>query len=75
MEFLQTLLPASALMPGETTMRLVLAAFVGSVLGFEREWRSRPAGLRTHILVALACAIMAMITIEIIERPLFDNQT
>ena len=27
------------------------ALIAGGVIGFEREYRSRPAGLRTHILV------------------------
>lgn len=36
--------------------RLVLATFLGGVLGVEREARNQAAGLRTHTLVALgAC--------------------
>lgn len=39
--------------------RLVCAMVVGTVIGMEREFTHRPAGLRTHILVALgACAVM-----------------
>lgn len=29
--------------------RLLFAAILGATIGFEREWRQRPAGLRTHI--------------------------
>lgn len=54
-------------------IRAVFAAILGSVLGFEREWRSRPAGLRTHILVSLACAVFAMISIEMVEQPIFQG--
>ena len=33
--------------------RLLLASIFGAAIGFEREWRNRPAGLRTHILVCV----------------------
>lgn len=72
--FLDPLLADPSLQLSETVVRLALAALFGAILGFEREWVSRPAGLRTHILVSLACATIAMITVEIIERPLFDGQ-
>ena len=36
--------------------RLMLAALLGGVLGWQREQQQRPAGLRTHILVAVAAA-------------------
>ena len=40
-------------------MRLLCAMVVGMVIGTEREYTHRPAGMRTHILVALgACAVM-----------------
>lgn len=40
-------------------MRLLCAMLVGTVIGMEREYTHRPAGMRTHILVALgACAVM-----------------
>jgi putative Mg2+ transporter-C (MgtC) family protein len=51
--------------------RLLLAAIFGAVIGFEREWRNRPAGLRTHILVCVAAATFAILTIEIIHAPMF----
>ena len=43
----------------DVIMRLACAMVVGMVIGIEREYTHRPAGLRTHILVALgACAVM-----------------
>ena len=40
-------------------MRFLCAMVVGVVIGTEREYTHRPAGMRTHILVALgACAVM-----------------
>ena len=37
--------------------RLGVALLLGGLIGLDREWRDRPAGLRTHILVSLAAAI------------------
>ena len=51
--------------------RLLLAAVFGAAIGFEREWRNRPAGLRTHILVCVAAATFAILTIEIVHAPMF----
>ncbi|WP_026380027.1 MgtC/SapB family protein [Afifella pfennigii] len=52
---------------GETiVLRLALAAMLGAVLGFEREWRAKPAGLRTHMVTALAAATFAILTLEMI---------
>lgn len=55
--------------------RLGLAILFGGVLGFERELADRPAGLRTHMLVCLASATFAIVTLEIVSMPEFsDNQ-
>jgi putative Mg2+ transporter-C (MgtC) family protein len=51
--------------------RMLLAAVLGAIVGFEREWRKRPAGLRTHILVCLAAAVIAIITLELAHSPAF----
>ena len=56
-EFLNTYLD---LEPGiwEVVLRLICAMLVGLVIGTEREYTHRPAGMRTHILVALgACTV------------------
>lgn len=48
-----------ALSLGEICLRLLCAMVVGLVIGTEREYTHRPAGMRTHILVALgSCAVM-----------------
>jgi putative Mg2+ transporter-C (MgtC) family protein len=46
-------------------LRLLLAGGLGSVLGLERELRRSPAGLRTHILIALGAALFTLVSIEI----------
>lgn len=53
--------------------RLLLAAVLGGAIGFEREWRSRPAGFRTHMLVCLAAALMAILTIELTHSAIFRD--
>lgn len=47
-----------------TTMliKLFLAALAGAILGLEREKHGRPAGLRTHLLVALGACLMMIIS-------------
>jgi putative Mg2+ transporter-C (MgtC) family protein len=39
-----------------TTMNLLVAIVLGAIIGFERQWRQRLAGLRTNTLVALGAA-------------------
>jgi putative Mg2+ transporter-C (MgtC) family protein len=41
--------------------RLVLATAVGAAIGVNREMRLKPAGLRTHALVALGSALLTLI--------------
>ena len=53
-------------MPIETTLvRLTAAVLVGSVIGIDRELRHKPAGLRTHGLVALGAATITLIAIQL----------
>jgi putative Mg2+ transporter-C (MgtC) family protein len=40
--------------------RVVLAAVLGGLIGFEREFKEQPAGLRTHLLVSLGAALFTM---------------
>lgn len=49
----------------EIAPRLLLAALFASAIGFEREMRKEPAGLRTHMLTALAAAMFTVLTFEI----------
>lgn len=43
--------------------RILLAFLLGGVLGFERARRERPAGLRTHMLVAAGSAAFTVVSI------------
>jgi putative Mg2+ transporter-C (MgtC) family protein len=49
---------------GEATrvaLRLLLAAMLGGILGFEREHKGKAAGVRTHMLVAMGAAVFVMV--------------
>ena len=45
------------------TLRLLVAFVLGGIIGLERERRERPAGLRTHIVVTVAAALMMMVSV------------
>ena len=45
-------------------VRLLLAAFLGALVGLEREFADKPAGLRTHMLVAIGSALFVMIPLQ-----------
>ena len=47
---------------GEMIARLVLAALFGALIGVEREYRSKVAGLRTHLLVSIGSALMMLLS-------------
>jgi putative Mg2+ transporter-C (MgtC) family protein len=53
----------------ELAVRLVLAAVLGAFVGLEREWRSHPAGMRTHLLVAVGAAAFTILSIESFQAP------
>lgn len=43
-----------------TTVRMCLAVLCGGIIGLERTYRRRPAGLRTHILICLGASVTIM---------------
>jgi putative Mg2+ transporter-C (MgtC) family protein len=48
----------------ETALRLSAALIVGAVLGLNRELHGKPAGLRTHALVALGAAVATIVVLK-----------
>jgi putative Mg2+ transporter-C (MgtC) family protein len=46
-----------------TIARVTLAFVLGGIVGFERERVRRPAGLRTHMLVAAGCACFTVASV------------
>ncbi|MBM4054897.1 MAG: MgtC/SapB family protein [Planctomycetes bacterium] len=48
--------------------KLLLAAVLGGIIGWERERRGRPAGLRTHILVCVGVTLMMLVSESIFDK-------
>jgi putative Mg2+ transporter-C (MgtC) family protein len=46
----------------QVLVRLGMALVLGGALGFEREYFHKPAGMRTHMLVATAAALFLVVT-------------
>ena len=70
MDFLHTIGMVDTYWPLPTIlMRLVIALIFGAIIGLEREFSLHSAGLRTHILVALAAAVYTVLTLEIFHLP------
>jgi putative Mg2+ transporter-C (MgtC) family protein len=51
----------------EFAFRVGAAFLMGGLIGLERELHGRPAGLRTHMLVCAASALLMQITVEPID--------
>jgi putative Mg2+ transporter-C (MgtC) family protein len=47
---------------GEILFRLVLAAILGAIVGFEREVHGRPAGIRTYLILCLGSALVMVMS-------------
>ena len=46
----------------EFIFRVLLAGLLGGLIGFDRQRMHKPAGLRTHILVAIGAAVFTIIS-------------
>ncbi|GAA0180007.1 hypothetical protein SH2C18_27770 [Clostridium sediminicola] len=60
----------------EVIVRLALAILIGGIVGYEREYKNRPAGFRTHILVCVGATVVSMIQIydmKVIIRQIAEN--
>lgn len=59
-------------MTHEFILRVFIAAILGAIIGFEREYRAKEAGVRTHFLVAMGSALF-MILSQYGFGDMFDN--
>ncbi len=53
---------ADILMIGTVLGKLLVAAILGGIIGWERHRRGRPAGLRTHLLVCIGVTLMMLVS-------------
>jgi putative Mg2+ transporter-C (MgtC) family protein len=51
---------------GEMLLRIAAGAAFGGTIGYERDLHGRPAGLRTHLLVAMASATFMVISSQFV---------
>jgi putative Mg2+ transporter-C (MgtC) family protein len=75
MQFFTDFTAPTSLPVGTIAMRLFVAVLLGAAIGIEREWRKRSAGLRTHMLTALAAALFTVLTIEILLSDMLRDQS
>ena len=47
--------------------RLLLTALLSGLIGYEREWHGRAAGLRTHLLVGVGSALVMLTALYLME--------
>jgi len=46
----------------EAVKRLLVACMLGALVGIEREWKGQSAGIRTNLLICLACAFFTLMS-------------
>jgi putative Mg2+ transporter-C (MgtC) family protein len=51
----------------ETIVRLILAAFLGGMIGLERELKRKPAGLRTNMFICFGAAMFTILSFKFTE--------
>lgn len=52
----------------EILLRVALAAVFGGIIGFDRRVRNKPAGVRTHMLVAMGSALVVGVSVLVVEE-------
>jgi putative Mg2+ transporter-C (MgtC) family protein len=64
--FLNELSTSFAVVPWQVAfLRMIFALALGAAIGWEREWHHKAAGIRTHMLIALASCLVALIGYEL----------
>lgn len=51
----------------EFSLRLLAALVAGLLIGFERQWHHKSAGLRTNTLVSVGAAVFVLLSINVTE--------
>lgn len=53
---------------GETAEKLVLSVFLGGLIGLERQFRHKAAGLRTNMLICFGAAMFTVISAQMADK-------
>ena len=59
---------------GDAVLRLAAAMAGGMVLGINRDLRGKPAGVRTHALVALGACVVTIVSTVVVTSPDLPDQ-
>ncbi len=59
----------SAVTLSEIVIRLVLSVIVAAIIGYDREHKNRPAGIKTHILVCVGACLIALLQKRLAMMP------
>ena len=72
---MQPLAAATSLLPdtGDAILRLAVATLVGSAIGLNRDLNNKPAGVRTHGLVALGSALVTLVSVHFAYAGVTDD--
>ena len=65
--------PIDFALQADLTIRMLIAAVLGAAIGLEREIHEHPAGMRTHLLVALGSAMFTELSIFAFAGPPAPN--
>lgn len=59
----------------EALTRIALAVLFGLIIGWEREKKHKPAGLRTYSMVSMGSAVFTLVTLEIFQSAVLASQS
>lgn len=51
-------------LPTDHIEKILLAALLGFVLGIERDWSGKPAGIRTNMIIAVSACLFTILSAE-----------
>jgi putative Mg2+ transporter-C (MgtC) family protein len=74
-EFWQRFGPQSpeAMMLAQSIVRLILAAILGGFIGLEREFKRKPAGLRTNMFICFGSAMFTILSVQLAREFVGDH--
>lgn len=52
----------------EYLIRILLSAVLGFLIGLDREYKNKPAGVKTYMYVTVACTLLTIISIVSVEK-------
>jgi len=61
-QFWQELMSVDTMFASQALVKLVLAALLGGVIGLEREFKRKPAGLRTNMFICIGAAMFTLLS-------------